>query len=368
MEQNTKIVMLIDTLGYGGGAERQFAGLAVSLHQRGCNVKVIAYHDRDGHQKELREAGVGYTIIPECRGRLGKLKAVRKQLKIERPDIVISYKDGPNSIACMLKALGATWKLIVSDRNTLQRVSNPIRVQYKLLYRFADAIVPNSYAQKQFIVKHFPRLTDKIHVITNFTDTETFHPASECQQRARKIILVAARISRQKNVLKFIEAAATLSPKWKEKAVIHWYGRTNVGEEEYARQCDTLISDYNLSEFLEFHSPVRDIDRVYRSSDIFCLPSLWEGFPNVLCEAMASGLPVCASRICDNEMIVDNGVTGLLFNPEDAADIASKIDRLLSLDDKEKCAMGSRARRYTCDNLSRTAFTDKYLSLIEAFK
>ncbi|MDE5785311.1 MAG: glycosyltransferase, partial [Duncaniella sp.] len=142
IEQNMKIVMLIDTLGYGGGAERQFAGLAVSLHRRGCQVKVVAYHDRDGHQKELREAGVSYTILPECKGRFGKLKAVRKQLAVERPDVVISYKDGPNSIACMLKAMGAKWKLIVSDRNTLQSISRSVRIQYKLLYRFADAIVP----------------------------------------------------------------------------------------------------------------------------------------------------------------------------------------------------------------------------------
>lgn len=359
--------MLIDTLGYGGGAERQFAGLATALHNKSLNVKVLAYYDDNGYQNELREAGIDYKILSHKESQLSKFKAVRRQLVKERPDIVISYKDAPNNIACMIKASGAKWRLIVSDRNTLQNVSRAIRLQYGLLYRFADFIVPNSYAQKSFIDNNFRHLSSKVRVITNFTDTDTFTPASTPRIHAKelkKTILTVARIAKQKNTLTYIEAAKALALKWRDKAHIVWYGAPNVSEEEYVTLCRNKIIEYGIQDFFEFKEPVVDIADVYRSADIFCLPSNWEGFPNALCEAMASGLAVCASDICDNRRIISDGINGLLFNQSLPEDIALKIDNLLSMEQTSAEKLISNARSYALDNMSVEAFTEKYMSLI----
>ena len=188
--------MLIDTLGYGGGAERQFAGLALALHGKGLEVKVLAYYDTEGYQGAFKEAGLEYMILSHRGSQLSKLRAVRRQLAKERPDIVISYKDSPNLAACLIKACGAKWRLIVSDRNTLQGVSYATKLQYGVLYRFADYIVPNSYAQQDFINRNFPHLSSKVRVITNFTDIDTFQPvatSSKADKKHIKTILIVAR-------------------------------------------------------------------------------------------------------------------------------------------------------------------------------
>ena len=70
-------------------------------------------------------------ILSPGDSRLSKLKAVRKQIAAEKPDVVISYKDAPNIAACLLKALGAKWKLIVSDRNTFATNRQNDQIQYR---------------------------------------------------------------------------------------------------------------------------------------------------------------------------------------------------------------------------------------------
>ena len=362
-----KIVMLIDTLGYGGGAERQFAGLAMALHNNGYSVKVLAYHNEEGYQNDLKCAGIDYCILTHKNTQLSKLNAVRRGIFREKPDVVISYKDAPNMAACILKASGAKWRLIVSDRNTLQNINRTVKLQYGLLYRFADAIVPNSYAQRDFIVQNFNHLSKKIHVITNFTDTDSFKPSDQPRahnEDAKKRILVVARIARQKNVHRFLEVVRLLKPKWEKQIKITWFGRPNVNEEQYYEKCKHLIVEFGISDIFEFHKPVIDIERVYREYDLFCLPSLWEGFPNALCEAMSSGLLVCASDICDNEHIISDEYNGILFNPVEIEDMASKIDWLLSISEDQKKALVANARHFALDNLSIKTFADRYIELI----
>ena len=360
-----KLVLLIDSLAYGGGAERQFVGLASDLHQRGYDVKVVAYYNHKGYQSELSKEGIKFTIIQDCLGPIDKIKKIRKEISKESPSVVISYKDGPNKIACILKVLGAKWKLIVSDRNTIQKLSRSLLFQYKVLYRFANAIVPNSYSQKNYIESNFPFLKKKITVITNFTDVSLFCPNNEeKEQHSPKTLIVVARIAKQKNVKRFIEAARILSLKWKDKLKIEWYGKVNVNEQTYGDECRELVKKYSLEKFFYFKDTVKDIHSIYKDNSYFCLPSLWEGFPNALCEAMASGLVVVASNICDNATIIDNGNNGLLFNPLEITEMAKMIDIALSFPEKEKKRMSQLARQYAILNLSISTFTDKYINLI----
>ena len=97
----------------------------------------------------------------------------------------------------------------------------------------------------------------------------------------------------------------------------------------YYDECESEIKHYNLNNEFTIHSACTDIEEKYRNSDVFCLPSIYEGFPNVLCEAMSCGLPVLCSNVCDNPMIVENNKNGLLFNPLDVDDIADKIIKFI---------------------------------------
>lgn len=355
-----RIAMIIDSVGVRGGAERQFAGLASMLSRRGHEVAVYSYYPDEGYKPAIEKAGGTVTILNPEGGRLAKLKAVRKALREFHPDTVITFKDGPNSIACMLKAAGAKWKLIVSDRNTTQKIDKTVKFQY-FLYKFADKIVPNSHSQGRIIEKYFPKLSRKVEVVTNFTDTDTFRPAPAGTHSPMRII-VAGRMARQKNIIRFLEAVKQLQSSDVPPFEIKWYGYET--DSEYRKECDAKIAELSLGSIFSFESVCNHIQDVYPEFDIFCLPSLFEGFPNVVCEAMACGLPCAVSDVCDNADIVTDGETGLLFDPLNTDDIAAALRKLLLMPREDREEMGRKAREFAVRSLSMESFADKYEKLL----
>jgi glycosyltransferase involved in cell wall biosynthesis len=98
---------------------------------------------------------------------------------------------------------------------------------------------------------------------------------------------------------------------------------------------------------------------------VVVLPSLWEGFPNVVIEAMACGTPVIVSDISDNARIVEQGVSGWLFPNNDAAALADALSAFLMLSANECHAMGERAAAHIRTLCSTEALGNRYCALIE---
>ena len=113
-----------------------------------------------------------------------------------------------------------------------------------------------------------------------------------------------------------------------------------------------------------FHAPISNIQEEYRKADVFCLPSLYEGFPNVLCEAMSCGKPVLCSRVYDNPNIVHEGENGLLFDPLNVDDMAATIERYLDLPQEQKDKMGRKSREIAVEMFSGESFIQKYVAIL----
>ena len=116
-----------------------------------------------------------------------------------------------------------------------------------------------------------------------------------------------------------------------------------------------------------FYPACENIEMKYQQSDGFCLPSFYEGFPNVLCEAMACGLPVVASNVCDNPYIVSEGENGYLFDPKDPDSIADALQRLVALSNCERKEIGIRNRNRIVEICAEKVFLDKYEALLNDF-
>lgn len=143
---------------------------------------------------------------------------------------------------------------------------------------------------------------------------------------------------------------------------IDWYG---YHMEDYYQKCNCLLEEYHLNDIFRFKTPTTDISHEYQTCDLFCLPSIYEGFPNVVCEAMSCGKPILCSDICDNAKIIEDGKNGFLFNPNSTDDMVDKLSRFLQLSNAEKLAMGHRSRELALQKFSAKAFVDKYIKLIE---
>lgn len=356
-----KIILFTDCLG-AGGAQRQLVGLAIMLKEKDYNVTVATYHNIDFYKKQLDDAGVRNLVIPNGSNKKTRIWAVRTFLKKERPDWVASYQETPSLLACIAKVTGCKFRLIVSERNTTQAVGMNERVRF-FLYRWADAIVPNSYAQENYLTSHYPWMQKKLKTITNFVDLDYF---SFIERKKRKVpeIVIAATIWSSKNTLGFIEAVKKLVDR-NSRFHVSWYGKSNI-DMDYYNESLQKIQEYGIQDYIELKDKTKQIKNVYHNADLFCLPSFYEGTPNVICEAISTGLPVACSDVCDNYIYVKPGCNGVLFDPNNPNDMANKISQLLYISSLEFEKYQKNSRQIALGKLSKDVFVDAYVKIIES--
>lgn len=355
-----KILLFTDSLG-AGGAQRQLVGLAKLLDQEKYNVSILCYHKNEFYLPFIQECGIKYDLLNCSNNPIKRIISVIKYVRKENPDVLIAYQETPSLIACLVKIFCSKIKIIVSERSTTQKIERKDRIRF-FLYKWVDNIVPNSYSQERFLKNNYSNLHDKIMTITNFVDLDkfSFYPK---ERSVKPLIVVAASVWPPKNTLGLIEAVRILSEK-KYSFKIEWYGIVK-GHEQYLNSCTELIKKYDLKNYIELMPKTNDIHEKYKFCDYFCLPSFFEGTPNVICEAIATGRPIVCSNVCDNSIYVKEDYNGFLFDPNNPIDIANNIEKLLLLPIEKYNTMCKNSREIAEELLSEENFVKKYITLIE---
>lgn len=357
-----RIFCFIDSLG-PGGAQRQLVGLASFLKEKGYDVTVAFYYDDHPFYINLLQAnGVPYVFLKKAQKTTFRIWHVARFIRNTKPDVVISYLETPSICACVAKLFNRHFKLIVSERNTTQHTGRNERIRFSL-FRVADYVVPNAYSQEAYMRTTFPKLSSKIVTIPNFVDLQHFIPPQERHCRKTPEVMVAASIWASKNTLGFIDAVAAL----KDKGFsfhISWYG-LNERHKDYINRCNQKIEKLGLLDCIELKEKTTSIKDRYQDADYFCLPSFYEGTPNVICEAMACGLPVVCSDVCDNSKYVYESENGFLFDPQNTDSIVSAFERLFALNDEEYKSYCNHSRMLAEQKLSKESFVNAYLKLIK---
>ena len=353
-----RIICFIDSL-VAGGAQRQLVGLAKLLNDSDYEVLVLTYHNIPFYEKFLYENGVQYLFLESANNKWMRIPAILRFFYQWKPDVVVSYLDTPSIINCLSKFLGFKHKVVVSERNTTQSITPKEKLKF-FFYKFADVIVPNSYSQENFIKKNFPRLLSKTTTITNFVDTDFFHPASTKPSNKVFHLISVGRIDFQKNIINFLKAIKLVKDRGYD-IHIEWFGNKFPS---YFMLCQEFISKLGVSDTFIFREASKNIKEEYLKADAFILPSLYEGFPNVICEAMACGLPILCSAVCDNPLLVKEGQNGFLFDPNDITEMADKICCLLNLDGSDLKQISENNRKYALAHLSSETFIEKYKKIL----
>jgi len=356
-----RILCLIDSLG-PGGAQRQLTGLARFLKERGYDVVVAAYHDDRFYVDQLLSAGVPYVYLRKAQKGLFRQWHLMRYISKLKPNVVISYLESPSMRSCLAHVFNHRFKLIVSERNTTQQTGRAEKLRFGL-FCMADYVVPNAFAQEEYIKNTFPNLTKKVVTIPNFVDLKHFTPPESRVRRDPPEIIVVATIWQSKNTIGFIDAVKGLKDKGL-KFHISWYGRVD-SSMDYFNQCQLKIKELRIEDVIELKDKTTKIREKYQEADYFCLPSFYEGTPNVICEAMASGLPVACSNVCDNGRYVEEGVNGFLFVPSDYQTIVKAIEKMLAVDNSTYEKMCSTSRERAEKLLSEKKFVESYIKLIE---
>lgn len=354
-----KVILYTDNLG-PGGAQRQLIGLAYLLSKE-YNVKVLCYYDNPFYVSFLKEKNIKYELIKNGNNILKRIIFTLLVVIKEKPNTLIAYQETPSIIACLTRFFFPFFKLIVSERNTTQKMTIKEKIRFNL-FRISDYVVPNSYTQETFIIKNCPFLASKTITISNFVQLNHFTPLYHRTNKPFRII-VAASVIPSKNTLKFIEAVRCVNSKSSRPFIVEWFGIHNYPS-TYLNQCQKYISDNNLNNVFHLLPKTKNIVREYQTADALCLPSLFEGTPNTICEGIACGLPIICSDICDNSRFVHDGINGFTFDPTSIESMSNAITRLLNLNDKEIIDFGQYSRTLACKELSERKFLNEYLKII----
>jgi glycosyltransferase involved in cell wall biosynthesis len=174
---------------------------------------------------------------------------------------------------------------------------------------------------------------DKLFLIPNGVDPDKFSPAPELRpdptQPERSIICVA-RLQYPKGIDVLLHAWARMM-----RASAEWRAQLKprlvlVGEGPLQAQLERIAAELGIQDSVEFLGLRRDVITLLRQSWGFVMPSRWEGMPNALLEAMSVGLPCIATRVSGSEDIVQDGVNGLLVEPEQPEELAQALRRVIA--------------------------------------
>lgn len=363
-----KIELFITDLS-SGGAEHQIAVLASFLAERGYDVFLTTYSDCDDHYYILPQ--IKRIRIAEGKGRLTKIISIFSHFYKTKSECVISFGHRSNFlmlIPCIFSLKRR--KLIVSERCAIyNKLKLYQRLNYHILYRFADHIVPNSYCQCNDIVKSFPHLSKKTVTITNFTDTNIYKFGIKSMTDGQILrIGTLCRYSPEKNYHRFAHAIKMLVEVTDRKFEIHWYGSIVMNGEPnkfYVDFCN-IIKQLGLQDVIYLHPSTDKVNEIIPTFDAMCQPSLIEGFSNSISEYICCGKPVIAGDVADNSVMIKNGDNGYLFDPTNKKSIVDAFIKLFKLSDAELVNMGCRSRQIAEELFDKEKFVNSYIKLIEA--
>lgn len=360
-----RVAQLIETLGVGG-AERLAVQIAAARHQAGdvSHLYVmggpgpLSATIPDGVRVryfEYERAGVSNPFAFLASGRRG-FRMLTDALEADGVDLIQSHLPGANFWALLLQIAGRVSAVPTIHNNRefdYGDADHPLRARlrrmaYREMMRRCPAAVAVSQLVKDSMVEQLGlggSLASTMAVVPNGVPVPgPISPAKRAEVRKRygctgdePLVLAAGRHSEQKNFGTLVEAAAKLRDRGAAcRIVIGGDGPLRTTHQQHAARLD-------LADSVVFPGNIPDLSDVMQAADVFVLSSLWEGLPLVLLEAMAAGCAVAATRIAGVVEVIEDGATGLMAEPGDAASLADTVADLIA-DPDRRAALGAAAR------------------------
>lgn len=363
MENRTlRVTCIIASLG-AGGAERVLSELANELAQTGAQVTVITLDHRVPDHYHLhvaverRSVPIYWTTtgkIESVFATLRRLARVRRAVLSSRPDAVLSFGDVTN-VRVVFALLGTRIPVIVSERvdPRMHHIGRAWDFLRKMAYRRARRLVVQTDMVARWAAGFMRQ--NAITVIPNFARM------IDCAEDVAResMILAVGRLDRQKGFDMLVEAfgRSTLSNSGWRLAIV------GEGPERQALQAQVIES--GLAGAIELPGTTHDIGAWYARASMFVLSSRYEGFPNVLLEAMGCGLPCiafdCASGPAE---MIQQGENGVLIAPEDVTALCMAMRRLAA-DGVLRHTLSERAKQVN-QTYSRPVVVDQWSRLLHS--
>ncbi len=351
-----------------GGVENQLLLTLKKYDRSKLNPIVCSLLDKGEIGKEIEEAGIEVISLNKLKHRFDPtiVKDLYRIIKKRDIKIVRTHQYHANLYgrlgAWLAKApciIASVHNVYTRDRKLHRRMIN------RFLSRVSDKVVAVSETVKHDILKYDGLSEDKVTVIYNGIDTARFsHINGNIIRKELKvpfdvpIIGTIGRLTFQKGIKYLIEAVSLVKKRFSKIILII------VGDGPIKDELQNYANTLDLNENVIFTGFRRDIPALLAAMDIFVLPSLWEGLPNALIEAMASGKPVIATDILPIREIMNSEKVGILIPPQNSNAIADSIEFLFHNKDLAE-TMGNNARERAFSDFNIQTTVNRYTKLFE---
>ncbi len=325
--RRTKILIAIPTLS-AGGAERVVTTLANEWSRGGRDIVIATFEP--GEAQPFYPLGASVRLLkldlPPVSKPIGRaiaqtakrIRALRRTIKAERPDVVISFLTKMNVMAA-LAADGLGVPVIISERN------NPYIQTFGRLWRGAIAVAfPKAFAfvtMTQGAADFFPKSQRRR---TRIIPNPVSIPALERSPGPGRTLTAVGRLTAQKRFDRLLEAFARVADDFPGWSLVIW------GEGELRADLEALVQKLGLGARVRLPGLTEKPGGWLAAADILALSSDYEGWPNVVIEALAGGVPVvavdCAFGVKE---ILEGGALGLIAPREDTDAFAAALARMM---------------------------------------
>jgi glycosyltransferase involved in cell wall biosynthesis len=295
-------------------------------------------------------------------------------IRAEKIEIVETFAH-PNTVifSFMAKLRALVSRVVVSYHAVGTDAHGAVVKPYlRPLLRRMDGHIAVAEIQKRRLVEEEGLSAERIHVIYNGVDTAVFHPATADERAAERarigvgvddvVLMAVGSLKPIKGVDVLLRAVAPLMLRDNRVRLVV------VGDGPDRGALESAARELSIAHRVSFLGVQADVDARLRAADALVLASRTEALPTVLLEAMATQLPVVATRVGGVPEIVDEGKSGYLVEPEDAGALGDALHRIVA-DADVRARLGSRGRaiveaRFRIDAMcsNRTAYFESLLA------
>jgi glycosyltransferase involved in cell wall biosynthesis len=324
-----RILLVTDHFG-SGGAQRQLVTLACALEQRGHSVEIFIYFpEYDFFRARIEDRWIPVHEYNKGKGfSFGVLCKLSSLMRYGGFDVVLSYLNSANIYAELARLISRVPKLVVSERTSHANDKSLVGAYVRrFMHVFSDHLIANSQAHTEWLNSKW-WLNGRVSCIYNGIDIDLFNVIHHIPESHLDIRLLAVgRIGPEKNIIKLIDALNVLYRESGYVPEVGWAGKRDISSagQRYCRQVDELLErSPQIRNRWHWLGEQANIPQLLQQYHALIHPSLYEGLPNAVCEALAAGMPVLISNVCDHPLLVADNERGFIFDPKESH---SKIGR-----------------------------------------
>jgi glycosyltransferase involved in cell wall biosynthesis len=320
-----------------GGLQQVVVNICKSIDRNMFDISVLCLRNLGEFVPEIEKMGIKVHFLPQKRNGVDYLSflKVAKILRDQRVDVIHTHNTQPFIDGTIAAFLSGVKTIIHTDHSREFPDKRRYMFSEWLMSHFAYKVVGVSEPTRQDLIKYEKISPEKVVTIINGIDESKFLIEIDKERKKKElgitndgpIIGLGVRLSKQKGITYLLQAMPEIIKAYPDITLVI------AGGGDYEERLKQETRDRGITKNVLFIGPRLDMPEVLKLFDLYVLPSLWEGLPIVILEAMAAGCPIVATNVGGNYMAIQHGENGVLIEPKKPALLASEIIRVLRNED-----------------------------------